>query len=331
LKILTQIEGKALSEVTQRIHNEITKKAYLYQLRCYLSWTGKKSYDELIVQTNEETQRNLEDYCRYLQQEKHSRSFYNLIFSALTFFYEINFKVINRTRIRTMILPNEDKIGGEAYTNDDIKKILQAIDQTKKKDYKIHTKLRSKAMIHLLASSGIRVGSLRSLHVKDLSKIENCYSFKVYSGSVYEHHTFLTPEATKIVDEYLKERESTWVDKMENRSYYSAPRLITFQDSLVFDMSLEAIRLSLSRIVRKAKLQESKIGKRYDKPLNHAYRKRFNTILKSNKEVNRDLAELMLGHTLIKLDSAYLKPTKETLFNEFRKIIPELTIFQHVS
>lgn len=325
-----EIVDKALSEVTQRLHNEVTKKAYLYQLRCYLSWTKKESYDDLIKQTNEDIQKNLEDYCRYLQTEKHSRSFYNIIYSALTFFYEINYKLINRTRIRTMIEPNDDKVGGDAYTNEDVKKILEAIDRTKKKDYKIKTKLRSKALVHLLASSGIRIGSLKELRVKDIEKIEDCYSVKVYANTKYEHLTFLTPEASLVLSEYLKEREAKWIDKIKIDRYDKEIK-ITFQDSLVFDLHLETIRSSLNRIVRKAKLQESKVWKRYDKPLAHAFRKRFNTVAKTNKEVNRDLIERMLGHSLLKLDDAYLKSTKEILFMEFKKIIPELTINRDIS
>ncbi|GKS67579.1 hypothetical protein YTPLAS73_11260 [Nitrosarchaeum sp.] len=317
-------EDKALDEVLQRLHNPITKKAYLYQMRLYLEWTQKESYDDLIKWTNEEVQKNLEDYCRFLQQEKHSKSFYNLVFSALTLFYQINFKLINRTRIRTMIAPNDDVIGGDRYTDEDVIKILQLAGKTKKKDYKIHTKLRTEAMILTLASSGMRVGALADLKVKDLEKIENCYSVKVYARTKYEHYTFLTPQATKILDDFLDSRKSVWVDR---KIFYIGGWVTqTFEESYLFDMSLEAIHTCLYRIARKAGVQTKINEKRYDKPLNHAYRKRFNTIIKQNREINPQIGEVFLGHKIINLDSAYLKPSREFLFSEYKKAISALTL-----
>jgi integrase/recombinase XerD len=321
-----QINDKALDEVLQRLHNEVTKRAYLYQLRLYLAWTQKENYDELIKWTNEQVQQNLEDYCRYLQQEKHSKSYYNIVFSALTFFYQINFKLINRTRIRTMVKPNDDPIGGDRYTDEDIIKILQSVKITKKKNYKIHTKLRTKAIILLLASSGIRVGALAELKVSDLEKIEDCYSLKVYARTKYEHYTFLTPQASKVLDKFLEQRKNKWVDREYYSQFLPHKKFLTFNESLVFDMTLSAIELALNRVVRKANLQESKNGLRYEKPVNHAYRKRFNTVIKQNRDINPQIGEIFLGHKIINLDSAYLKISREDLFSEYKKTIPELTL-----
>ena len=326
MEVLAQIVDKALDEVLQRLHNEVTKRAYLYQLRLYLAWTEKESYDELVKWTNEQVQQNLEDYCRYLQKEKHSKSYYNIVFSALTFFYQINFKLINRTRIRTMVKPNDDPIGGDRYTNEDVIKILQAVKITKKKNYKIHTKLRTKAIILLLASSGIRVGALAELKVSDLEKIEDCYSLKVYAKTKYEHYTFLTPQASNLLARFLEQRKTKWIDREWSYQHSNEIHIMTFNDSLVFDMSLGAIELALNRIVRKANLQESKTGLRYFKPVNHSYRKRFNTIIKQNRDINPQIGEIFLGHKIINLDSAYLKISREDLFSEYKKAIPELTL-----
>jgi integrase/recombinase XerD len=59
----------------------------------------------------------------------------------------------------------------------------------------------------------------------------------------------------------------------------------------------------------------------------HGFRKRFDTILKSNYNVNINLAEKIMGHsTTIPLDNVYFKPAIEQLFDEYQKAIPELII-----
>jgi hypothetical protein len=59
----------------------------------------------------------------------------------------------------------------------------------------------------------------------------------------------------------------------------------------------------------------------------HGFRKRFDTVLKSNKSVNISLAEKLMGHsTSIPLDNSYFKPVIDQLFDEYQKVIPELII-----
>ena len=56
-------------------------------------------------------------------------------------------------------------------------------------------------------------------------------------------------------------------------------------------------------------------------------RKRFDTVLKSNREVNISLAERLMGHSkTIPLDNSYFKPVIEQLFDEYQKSIPQLLI-----
>ena len=68
-----------------------------------------------------------------------------------------------------------------------------------------------------------------------------------------------------------------------------------------------------------------KKGNRYDKALVYMFRKRFNTILKLNNDVNSNIAEKLMAHKK-GLDGVYLKPTREECFREFVKAIPQLTI-----
>lgn len=322
-----ELGSKALSEFTKVLLNPTTKKNYLYHLNKYLTWSNKTP-DQAIEPDVKEIQTSLENYCEWLKSQTHSKSYQRLAFASLCLFFGMNYKEVNKTRIRKMISPQEGLGGGLAYETEDIKKILEAIDKTKitkkGKRFPIKTQLRSKALILFLAASGIRVGAVPGVRFKDLEKIENCYCVKVYGGSMYEHFTFLTPEATKALDEYTKSRD--FEREQEFKIGFHGRGLVPKDEMRIFFMSYNSIRLCLNRIVRRAKLQEIKEGKRYDKPTAHAFRKRWNTILKSNKDINSNLIEVMMGHSHIALDKHYLKPTREILFAEYQKGIDDLTI-----
>jgi len=177
-------------------------------------------------------------------------------------------------------------------------------------------------LVHFLAASGVRVGAVPGIRFKDIERIENCYCVKVYAGTKEEYLTFLTPEATRDLDTYLKSRD------FEREEEYLFSKLLPREEMMIFFMSYGAIRLCLNRIVRRAKLQDGKEGKRYDKPVAHAFRKRFNTILKSNKDSNANHIEIMMGHSIIAMDKHYLTPSKEVLFAEYKKGINELEILK---
>jgi len=55
------------------------------------------------------------------------------------------------------------------------------------------------------------------------------------------------------------------------------------------------------------------------------FRKRFNTILKIDSEINSNIAEKLMAHKR-GLDGVYFKPTREDCFKEFLKAVPQLTL-----
>lgn len=321
---MSELESKALDEFTKFLRTNSTKKHYMSHLRKYLKWSDYSTYDELINRDIEIIQAELENYVTELQKEQgHANSYMKLAFSGIGLFYIMNNKMINKIRISKMIWPDQDIHKLEAYTTYDIQRILDAIDRSKlKKHPKFRiTRPRLRAAVHFLASTGCRIGGLTSAKVKDLRRIENCYAVTVYPNSQEEYVTFLTPEASKVLDE--------WLDFM--RIHLKIPigndEFLDFDDYPLIDMNHFVLTNALSRVVRKANLNYEKNGKRYPKPLNHAYRYRFNTIAKSNKNVNPVLVERLLGHsTSITLDKHYLKPTTEVLFEEYKKLIKDLTI-----
>ncbi len=318
--IMSEQESKALHEFTKVLHNSTTSKHYMSHLRKYQRWSPCMSYDELVNRDIDSIQEELEKYVEVMQNEEgHHKSYMKLAFAGITLFYGMNNKIINKIRIQKMIRPDEQIIQLQAYTTEDIRKILSAINKNKLRKHPryILTRPRLRAAVHFLAASGCRIGGMTSLKVSDLEKIEGCYFARFHSGSTYEYVSFLTPQATEVLDE--------WLEVMEKHVRYREE--LDFEDYPLFDLSHFTLYDALWRLVRKANIEYEKIGPRYPKPLNHAYRYRFNTIAKTNKDVNPILAERLLGHsTSISLDRHYLKPTTETLFKEYKKLVKELTI-----
>ena len=92
-------------------------------------------------------------------------------------------------------------------------------------------------------------------------------------------------------------------------------------------LRLNSVQSLIFRILQNSDVKRIRINKNYDIQMAHGFRKRFNTILKLKNEVNSNIAEKIIGHSVThKLDNTYFVPTIDELFNEFKKAIPELTI-----
>jgi integrase len=136
---------------------------------------------------------------KYLVDKKVSRQYKNLITATLKHACEINDIVLNWKKIKKFI--NSEKTGNETngrdrgYTHEEIQKILEFSDQ------------RLKTAFLILASTGIRIGALRTLRVGDLEKVDDIYKVRVYSGDKEEYITFTTPECAKEIDTYLNFRK----------------------------------------------------------------------------------------------------------------------------
>lgn len=111
----------------------------------------------------------------------------------------MNDVIINRKKIIKFIDTDEKKKSKNAgYTSEQVHKLLDICDE------------RTKAIILIYASSGIRLAALPSLKIGDLFLIEveaGIYQITVYQGYKEEYITFCTPECTKVINSYLQYRK----------------------------------------------------------------------------------------------------------------------------
>jgi len=219
---------------------------------------------------------------------------------------------LNWKKIKKLLPEKKKTVGDNPYTTEQVKEILKHTSNPK-----------FRAIIHFLASSGVRVGSFVEMRVRDLEDFKDgCKSVKVYPGSKDEYYTFIHQEAVNALEDYFEYRRK----KGE----------IINGDSWVFTskpdkpICTETATSSLNRFVTKA-LDRQKSGVRFDNMTCHGFRKRFATVLKSNKEINLSISEKLLGHsTTIQLDNHYFKPTLEVIFDEYQKAIPDLAIDESI-
>lgn len=295
------------------IKSEHTRKIYNYYLRKFVEFAKISAPDGLLQLKNEVLQEILEDYLFYLKKRLSPNSI-PPYFAALDTFFAINDKVLNFKKIRKMFPATVKKSGQEAWHTEHIQSILSVAKTA-----------RSKAIIHVLVASGMRLGALSELKLKHLRDIEDCKAIIVYEGTNDEYWTFLTPEATTLVNGYLKKRE------FDGEVLHADSPLIrqTYRigSQKVRPASYKTIQAEVARLVKKAGIPRIKIGHRYNIQLNHGFRKRFTSTVKSNDKANLTWAEKLSGHKgVFKLDGNYVPNDIKKAFDEFKKHIENLTV-----
>ena len=308
VKLLNQ---RSLIIFHSAIKSEQTKKNYDKLLSRFQKHYIIKDFDSLISIDPKKLQTMIEDYVMYLRSENKSYALINGSICSLKLFFSMNDMTMNWIKLKKL-LPEKKKVTGDKpYTTEQINEILK------------HTSnLKFKAIIHFMASSGVRVGSFVEMKVSDLEDYKNgCKSVKVYSGSKDEYYTFIHAEAVQALEEYFEYRRK----KGEKITGDSWVFISTNPDK---PMCTQTATSSLSRFVTMA-LDRKRTGLRFDNMTCHGFRKRFATVLKSNREINLSISEKLLGHSIsIQLDNNYFKPTLEVMFEEYQKAIPELAIHE---
>jgi len=306
-------ESRSLKLFESAIKSDYTKKGYHHTLKKFMEFTCIDDFDKLADLPEKEIQKMLEDYVIHLKTQNLNPNSFPIMFTSLQLFFSMNDKILNWKKIKKFYPDTIKKAGYSTYTTEQIQILLNAT-----------TDYRNRAIILFLASTGCRVGALVDLKLKHLRDMpDGCKRVVIYENSKEEYPVFLTPETSKVIDSYLQKRQKDG----ENLT----PESPLFRDKYnkvatqVTPMDYWGIKEIVKRLVEKTTIERKRRGKRYDIQLCHGFRKRFNTILKNNKEINSNIAEKLLGHKN-GLDGVYFVPNEEQLFTEFKKAIPELTI-----
>jgi len=182
---------------------------------------------------------------------------------------------------------------------------------------------KQRALVYLFSSTGARPQAIAELKMKHLEPIGNgCLSLKLYDGSLHEMYSFLYEIATNELKQYFEWREKQG-EKLNPESFVfvNSTALMFLTVKPMHSTSISSI---FSDLIKKAGITRTKVNtKNYDLSSTGGFRKRFNTILKMNPNVSQAIGEMLMDHSNY-LEKHYFKPTREQLFTEFQKAIPEL-------
>jgi integrase len=304
-------EEDVYSNFINSIKSAVTKKIYQYNLRLFMEFCNINKFEELIGRQNQ-----IIPYLMSLREKKLSYNSISTRLNAIYHFYDMNDVSLNKKKIKMFKGEYIRKVVDRAYTREEIKKILDVSD------------LRAKTIVLLMASSGIRIGALPDIKIRNLEKINNIYKITVYEGSNSQYFTFCSPECTSYIDAYLDFRTINGEDL--NKDSYLIREQFDISDleqikNKSKGMSISGIESLLSVILLKSGVRViSHSQNRKEVARAHGCRKFFTTQC-VNSKVNPEIREMLLGHK-IGLTSSYYRPTQEEMYHEYQKAIENLTI-----
>ena len=203
-----------------------TKKCYKIHLSLFCKYHGTDP-DALIQLKPEQLITMIINYILYLKKvakqsagkAKRGEICVNSIRSYLTgiqSFLEHNDIMLNWKKI-IKYCPEQVTNNLRAYTREEIAKLLSIAD------------LRDRCVILLMASSGIRVGAIKTLKKKHLKQLqENIGILTVYADSKsYKYNALVTPECMAIIEEYFEFRKKQ-CEKITDESYIIRNKFGTF-------------------------------------------------------------------------------------------------------
>ena len=289
-----------------------TLSTYSSLLGQFLKW-AHKDHESLLLLPGDQLNIVLEDYLIFMKK-RYPRSTVKIHLAAITKFLIINDRTVNSKKL-AMFLPEESKRGGErAITTEEVQRML-SLAGTK----------RAKAIIHLFSATGSRPEALCDLKVKHIGLMsDNCKSLILYADSTHELVTFLHQEASQAIDEYFDERTKRG-EYLKSESYVIGRETFILNENKPRPVTINSLESSLTHIMKRAGISRVKTRNRYDLAICGGFRKRFDTIMKINPDISYTIAEMMMDHK-IRMEGHYFKPTKEQLFDEYKKAIPELII-----
>jgi integrase len=186
-----------------------TRKEYVTVFSYYVNYLGlhsytkaksEQDYDSLVKQDPKIIQENIIDFVTFCKARKGlSYATIHSYVCAIKHFYDQNDigNLINWHKVKKFLPEHETVAEDQPYTHQEIARLLE-------KAYPL-----DKAIILLMCSSGLRVGAISSLRIKDLTPIDKyqIYKVEVYKKSKSMYYTFCTPEARKSIDDYLQWRQ----------------------------------------------------------------------------------------------------------------------------
>jgi integrase len=315
----------------ESIKSEATKNMYRFHLKKFFDFVGSNQ-DPLFENNPRAIEQKIIEFIISMKQQE-SKGYFSIHnhISPVLAFYKINDIVLNTSKIKRYFPSKKRANRDRAYTHEEIHKLLDIADE------------RIRAVILILASSGMRIGAIPSLRLRNLEKVklgyhydQYIYKFTMYENEQEEYYTFCTPECAAAIDLYLDMR-TRYGEKLNKDSFLIREQFdIRDQFAIKKPISRPLQGASLSYKIKDIairaglRIQEELDIKipgsiRKEVPIAHGFRKFFTTQL-IESDLKTELRWLLEGHNLKANDSNYIRTTEKRLQQEYEKAIDNLTI-----
>jgi integrase len=191
---------------------------------------------------------------------------------------------------------------------------------------------RERVVILLMASTGMRVGALPSLKIRNLERIEKyqLYKITVYENEKEEYVTYCTPECARAIDSYLEFRQRHGEHPLNEDSPLVREEFDIYAEIKAAEpktMDTQAFKKMIRRVgirsgvMQKQIITEYQRGPRRPVKETHGFRKFFQTTSIGNG-MSPIYSELLMGHSSggLALES-YVRPSENDLLEGNDKMI----------
>lgn len=307
--------GLQVYSVEDGIGAEATRKLYKVLFDNFLDYCQIQDPSVLLKENPRQLEDRIIGYVRFLATTKgRTRGSINNILSSIFHFFEMNDLLLNKRKIKRFLPPDRRATDRDrAYTHEEIQRILLNCDE------------RTRVMVLLMASTGMRVGALCDITLSDLTEIPdyNLYRIMVYSNSPPDrYYVFCSPECKQAIDNYLDYRRrfgDSLTDKAplirEQFNIYDK-----FQASYPKPVKYSGIVWIMNELLRRSGMKNSRVMN------THGFRK-FAITQMIKAKVDYSAREYLVGHKHSRgLDVNYDRTTEEDRLQEYLNAADLLTI-----
>jgi integrase len=312
--LLVKNDSETYRNFISSVDSEVTKKNYRFVFSKFMMFCNidEGDYDKMLQFDQKTLEGKIRDYTIHLKvDKKFAYNSINLYIAAVSHFYQMNDFVLNWKKLATFKGKRRLCVEDKPYSKEQIRQMLDFAD------------LRSKCIILLMSSAGLRRGGIPGLRIGDLKKMEKygLYKISVYKKEREAYVTYCTPECTQHLDQYFD-----WRSRHGEKITAKSPVIRNeFHDTVQAEkarpLAPDTISWLMNNLLDRSGIRpRSAIRLQRTETMEcHAHRKYFETTVKTAGIDTLYLKRLMGQNT--GLEESYFKPTEDQILEGNDKMI----------
>ena len=299
-----------LDKVYRKSKSKETKDTYLSGVTIFCRWRGKEPLQ--VIQDMKEGKADIykvfDDYVTYLSKSNRAPNTIITYFTVAKKFLRFCGVEFSNDKLKDIVpMPRTHTITDDRIpTIEELKAILYSANS------------RGKAMISMLASSGMRIGELLSLRVKDVDLATHPTMIRLRPEVTKDRQAricFISDESKKFLEGYLTDR----IHNRDEYIFWDRRHGVRIENIPISYWTAKAI--FINAVMKGGVFEKDDHGR--DRIHLHVLRKFFFTQMIS--VLGREITEALIGHKQF-LDSAYRRFTESQLGEHYLKAMHAVTI-----